>query len=143
MIASKGIEQHIYLNLLNKTYCFIKKGLSIIMLLPLLLLFFNNTAFRHQHVLPDGTVIEHAHFHRSDSEDSKNNADHEHADKEFLLFALISDSPVIVATSCSLTDVIIFQEADLIIGQVQNLSFNYFDSPYSLRAPPHTSPSIS
>ncbi len=136
MVASKGIEQLIHLNLLNKTFCFMKKGLSVIMLLPLLLLFFNNTAFRHQHVLPDGTAIEHAHYHRSDSDNSHDREDHQHTEKEILLFALISDSPVTVDNVYLLPEANQYETDDLKIPHPQNFSFNNPLFSYLLRAPP-------
>jgi len=136
MIASKGIERTAHMNLINKIFCFIKKGLSIIILLPLLLLFFNNAAFRHQHVLPDGTVIEHAHYHHSDSDNSHDREDHQHTEKEILLFALISDSPVTVNTVCLLPEIYQYETDDLKTVQAQKLSFNNPEFSYLLRAPP-------
>lgn len=136
MTASKGTEQYIYRNLTNKTFCFLRKVLSVIMLLPLLLLFFNNTAFRHQHVLSDGTVIEHSHYHPSDSKNPHDREDHQHTEKEFLLFALISDSPIAVDSGCLLPEVNQDETDDLKIVKSQNHSFNKPVFSYLLRGPP-------
>ncbi len=68
----------------------LKKGFALLMILLLGFVLFNNTANRHQHVLPGGMIIEHAHPFSSCCSEGK---DHEHNDLELLLFILISDSP--------------------------------------------------
>jgi hypothetical protein len=71
-----------------------KRALLLVMILPLFLMQFSNTAFRHWHVSPDGQVFEHAHPFRSGSE--KSGPGHQHTDRELLLFTVISDSPLIL-----------------------------------------------
>ena len=71
-----------------------KKGFLLFMIFPLCFVLFINTAYKHQHVLPDGQKIVHAHPFQS-CPNSCNDADHEHTRGEILLYKLISDSHVI------------------------------------------------
>jgi hypothetical protein len=68
-----------------------KKGFALLMILPLCFVLFNNTVNRHQHQLPGGMVVEHAHPLSSCCSEGKS---HGHSDLELLLYLLISDSPV-------------------------------------------------
>ena len=71
-----------------------KREFLLFMIFPLCFVLFSNTAYKHQHVLPDGQRIEHAHPFQS-CPNSCTDADHEHTDGEILLYTLISDSHVI------------------------------------------------
>jgi hypothetical protein len=76
----------------------VKKTLLLLTILPLFLMQFSNTAYRHSHVLPDGQVVEHSHPFRSSSD--KPGPGHQHCNRELLLFTIISDSnpiPVFLA----------------------------------------------
>jgi hypothetical protein len=71
-----------------------KKVLFILMIFPVCFVMFNNAAYRHQHILPDGQTIEHAHpFQPCKKGDATG---HQHTKSEILLYSIISDSPVIV-----------------------------------------------
>ncbi len=68
----------------------LKKGFALLLILPLGFVLFNNTANRHEHQLPNGMVVEHAH---PVSSCCSGETSHDHNDLEFLLLSLISDSP--------------------------------------------------
>ncbi|TVR70686.1 MAG: hypothetical protein EA408_10765 [Marinilabiliales bacterium] len=111
----------------------IKKGLTLLMILPLGFVLFNNTVNRHQHQLPNGMIIEHSHPFSSCCSEGKN---HEHSDLELLLFTLLCDSTV-TDDGCAYT-------SGFIAGYASDLKSGYVFVPQSfgllrccpLRAPP-------
>ena len=111
-----------------------KRALLLIMILPLFLMQFSNTAFRHGHVLPDGQVVEHAHPFRSSPD--KSGPGHQHTDRELLLFTVIADSPLILLFPALILVVYRTRENDL--KALPSLSgFSGRAVPFQcLRAPP-------
>jgi hypothetical protein len=63
------------------------------MLVPLCFVLFSNTVYKHQHLLPDGRRIEHAHPFQS----CPDTPDHQHTTRDILMYSIINDSPVIMA----------------------------------------------
>jgi hypothetical protein len=136
MPAIRNIERFNYTLRLNKSTGFIRRAMAVLVLLPLLMLFFSNTAYRHQHILPDGTIIEHSHFHRAHPGESHGADGHHHTEKEFLLLALVTDSQYTATSVLWLPDVIVLQEADIKTRHTQRGHCNYSVANSFLRAPP-------
>ncbi len=111
-----------------------KRVLLLIMVFPLCLMLFNNSAFRHQHILPDGQLIEHAHPFQSDSE--KSGPGHHHTKQEFILFMVISDSPAILMFGGLLLAVFRILENDLKVLQPGTFFPVHAVLSKLLRAPP-------
>jgi hypothetical protein len=88
-----------------------KRTLLLLVIFPLFLMQFSNTAFRHRHVTPDGQMVEHAHPFRSNSE--KSGPGHQHTERELLLFTVISDSPLILLFPAMILVVYRTRENDL------------------------------
>lgn len=63
------------------------------MILPLCFVLFSNTVYKHKHILPDGRRIEHAHPFQS----CPDTPGHQHTSRDILMYAVINDSPVIMA----------------------------------------------
>jgi len=59
-----------------------KKLTSILLIVSLVFVLFNNTFFLHTHILPDGRVIEHG--HPFNSHEDPDHPFHKHESKEFL-----------------------------------------------------------
>ncbi len=111
----------------------LKKGFALLMILPLGFMLFNNTVNRHQHQLPGGVVVEHAHPFSSCCSEGKS---HDHSDLELLLYALISDSPVDDDSLILSPFIIPCFESDLKSGCIKTThSFNSYRLSL-LRAPP-------
>lgn len=66
----------------------ITKIVSFIALLLVLMLVVNRAVYYHTHVLPDGTVVQHAHPFPV-NEQNNGEANHQHSSVEFLFFAQI------------------------------------------------------
>jgi hypothetical protein len=88
-----------------------KRALLLIVIFPIFLMQFSNTAFRHRHVMPDGQMFEHAHPFKSNSE--KSGSGHQHTERELLLFTVISDSPLILLFPAMILIVYRTRENDL------------------------------
>lgn len=114
----------------------IKRGIFLLMIFPLCLVLFNNTANRHQHLLPDGIVIEHAHPFQSYCTGSDKEKEHQHTDRELLLYTILTDSPVLVSSTDLSTDVFRFKEPDHIVLQPEKSLIKKPVSLSLLRAPP-------
>jgi hypothetical protein len=95
-----------------------------------------HTAYNHQHTLPDGSIIEHAHPFRPGQGNCPERGGHQHTEKEWLLYALISDSPVFTETNSALPYAIHCVEHKRDIGRVQKPFTNHSVSSCLLRAPP-------
>jgi hypothetical protein len=67
------------------------------MILPLCLMLFINTAYRHQHVMPDGTKVTHSHPFES-SGNKPADKGHHHTDMELLSLGLFSDSALYLSS---------------------------------------------
>lgn len=63
---------------------------SILLVIPILLMLYNNTAYSHQHIMNNGLTVTHA--HPFDVCDHGPCTCHYHSEKEYLFYALISDS---------------------------------------------------
>ena len=111
-------------------------GSMLFMILPLCLIFHINTAYQHQHTLPDGSIIEHAHPYRSDNDNPNDREGHQHTEKELILYTLISGSPVVSASLYQLPDAHRLIELEFKIGRAQQLKPDEFVNPCSSRAPP-------
>jgi hypothetical protein len=115
----------------------IKSALGLLIILPLLLILFNNTVYRHHHILPDGILIEHAHpFKYCCCESTDKGSKHSHSDRELLIYAVTTDSPVIASSIIHLPEVFILRESDL---SVLRPDTDFVTEPVSLsllRAPP-------
>jgi hypothetical protein len=67
------------------------------MILPLCLMLYINTAYRHQHLMPDGTKV--IHSHPIDSAGNKQAAKgHHHTCMELLSLSLVSDSALYLSS---------------------------------------------
>jgi hypothetical protein len=114
----------------------IKGRIFLLMILPLSLVFINNTINRHQHILIDGMIVEHAHPFHSSCSDSKPENDHKHTDRELILYTILTDSPVLASTlSCS-PELFLWIDYELIIPQQEEVLIIESVSPGLLRAPP-------
>ena len=124
-------------DLINTNYEHMKRSLSLLMVLPLFMVFFNNTVNRHQHILSDGMVIEHSHPFRSGCcENSDPVKRHQHSDWEFLYYAVTTDAPVVLFSLIVAPEVFRLQEADLFFQQPAEFYFRKSVSLSLLRAPP-------
>ncbi len=111
----------------------LKKGFALLMIMPLGFMLFNNTVNRHQHHLPGGMVVEHAHPFSHCCKEGKN---HDHSDLELLLYAIISDSPV-DNDNCSLSSLFIpCFETDPMQGRIITAHPSNSYRLSLLRAPP-------
>jgi hypothetical protein len=111
-----------------------KRALLLVMIFPLFLMQFSNTAFRHWHVMPDGQMVEHAHPFRSNSE--KSGPGHQHTERELLLFTVISDSPLILLFPAMILVVYRTRENDLeALSSIGGFSGRIVSFQF-LRAPP-------
>ncbi len=111
----------------------LKKGFALLMILPLGFVLFNNTANRHQHQLPGGMIIEHAHPFSSCRSESNS---HDHSDLEFLLFTLLCDFQVTDDGFAYTSDFIPEYATDLKSGYVFVPHASGLLRCYPLRAPP-------
>ena len=119
-----------------KALGFMRKVLLVILILPLFGLLFTNTVYMHQHVLPDGTIVEHAHYHRSESSSESGGQDHHHTEKEFLLYSLISETSVLAECASLLPEALQLEAGDFAVRKEQKLSLNSYRTPCRLRGPP-------
>lgn len=114
-----------------------KRGLSLLMILPLFLVLFSNAVNRHRHISSEGIVIEHSHPNRSCCcGTTYPEGKHNHTDRELLFYAVTTDAPVVIFSLIVAPEVFRLQEADL--GS-QQPSEGYFRESFSLsllRAPP-------
>ncbi len=113
-----------------------KRVLFILMIFPVCFVMFNNAAYKHQHILSDGQVIEHAHPFQPCSSNGGDGSGHQHTKSEILLYSIISDSPVIVMLMPLFLAVFRFRESDLKISVPRK---DFSNAPVlfkPLRAPP-------
>ena len=115
----------------------IKSAMGLLVIMPLLLILFNNTVYRHHHILPDGRLVEHAHPYKyCCCESTDQGSKHSHSEREFLLYVVTTDSPVIVSSIVHLPEVFILRESDLSILKPDADFISEQLSLSLLRAPP-------
>jgi hypothetical protein len=68
----------------HQNFNMLRRGYIMILLGMMLMLMLNNAFFRHIHVLPDGSLIEHAHPFSGFTGNSNENS-HNHSDTEILI----------------------------------------------------------
>jgi len=136
MFHANGKASRISEALTSKALGFMRKVLLTFLILPLFGLLFTNTVYMHQHVLPDGTIVEHAHYHRSESNSESGGQDHHHSDTELLLYSLISETSVLAEGATLLPEALQLEAGDFAVRKEQKLSLNSHHTPYRLRGPP-------
>ncbi len=113
------------------------RGLSLLMILPLFLVLFNNTVNRHRHISSEGIVIEHSHPIKSCCcGNSEKSGKHQHTDKELLFYTVTTDAPVVLFSLIVAPEVFRMKEADLRFQQPDEVYFIQSVSLSLLRAPP-------
>ncbi len=69
----------------------IGKFFLLVSIPAMLLLFYNQAAYWHYHILGDGTVVKHAHPYNSESKGTTPYQNHQHSDFELLALAQLSE----------------------------------------------------
>ncbi len=113
-----------------------KKMVFLFMILPICLVVFNNSAYRHQHILPNGNRIEHAHPFQSCRNDSEPGKGHQHTEREYLLYSLITDSQVVFSRFCYSPWLFSIRESNSKLNDPTEVVANESISFGHLRAPP-------
>jgi hypothetical protein len=118
-----------------------KKGFLVFMILPLCLMLFINTAYRHHHILPDGKRVSHAHPFSSPGNNSGQGPQqgHQHSDLEILTYSLLSDSPAILSLNLDCPEVYLHNASGIGTFKTQNDLFRKAGNHKLLRAPPSCS----
>jgi hypothetical protein len=74
-----------------------KKLLSVVLILSILALFYNNVINRHFHKLPNGIIVEHAHpFNKAASPSDSPFENHHHTNLEYLMLDMVYHSGLIL-----------------------------------------------
>jgi hypothetical protein len=115
-----------------------KKGVLVFMILPLCLMLFINTAYRHHHILPDGKRVSHAHPFSSPGNNSGQGQQqgHQHSDMETLTLSLLSDPAAIVSTDLNCPEIYLHNAAGIGVFKAQSDLFRKLANHKLLRAPP-------
>jgi hypothetical protein len=118
-----------------------KKVFLVFMILPLCLMLFINTAYRHHHITPDGNRVSHAHpFGNSGNSSGQGQQQgHQHSDMEILTLSLLSDSTAIVALDLICPEVYLHNASGIGTFKAQDDLFRNAASHTLLRAPPSAS----
>lgn len=108
------------------------------MILPLCLMLFINTAYRHHHITPDGNRVSHAHpFNNSGNSSGQGQQQgHQHSDMEILTLSLLSDSAAIVSPDLMCPEVYLHNASGIGTFKAQDDLFRKVANHKLLRAPP-------
>jgi hypothetical protein len=113
-----------------------KRLLSIVIVPLVMLLFYNQVANWHFHMLPNGIVIEHAHpFAKAKTADSPYQ-NHTHTDMEYMILGLISSTIGLVVVLFILSILVI----PTISTKLSNFSDNFIPIGYFPFNNPHRGP---
>lgn len=77
----------------------IGKFLLLLSIPAMLLLFYNQAAYWHYHILGDGTVVKHAHPYNTESSGTTPYQNHRHSDFELLALAQLTEILTLVLTA--------------------------------------------
>jgi hypothetical protein len=113
-----------------------KKGVLVFMILPLCLMLFINTAYRHHHILPDGKRVSHAHPFSSPGTGQDQQQGHQHSETEILTLSLLSDSAAIVSLDLNCPEVYLHNASGIGTFKSQSDLFRKVANHKLLRAPP-------
>lgn len=113
----------------------IKQILSLLLLVLLIFIMFNNAFFLHEHILSNGKFVVHAHpFSHQNEEDTGNK--HTHTESEFAFIALINQIFVLVIIANFLFLFLQSSRKKIYLVFHEKKSYTQPEFSFNLRAPP-------
>jgi len=110
------------------------KSIAAVLLVLFGLLTINNTIYQHRHILPDGTVIIHAHPFKTNPDGSP--VKHTHTANEYIILSAVFHSVYLKAESVSLIALPVTGVISIIAPYIFRITVPFAIAVLSLRGPP-------